>query len=151
MLIVYGMPKAHGRYACIGTYRFLTGNDAVSYRDHLTRLDINSRCARFSGAMTDAAIVGYVGRVAWERIDMMGYFVDGILRGVAEVHYDRSSAPVKAEIALSIENDFQNRRVGSKLMSIIVVILHEKSINNADVIYDTENKRMYYLAQKHGA
>ncbi len=82
---------------------------------------------------------------------MMGYFVDGILRGVAEVHYDRSSAPVKAEIALSIENDFQNRRVGSKLMSIIVVILHEKSINNADVIYDTENKRMYYLAQKHGA
>ncbi len=135
----------------MGTFRLLTSNDYSLYRDHLLSLDFVSRCFRFSGVMSDEGIENYASQLAFDKTDIVGYFVRGIIRGVAEIHYDRTSLPVKSELAFSIEEEHQNQRIGSKLMAIAIYLLNDQGINSADVVCPNENRKMYYLALKHGA
>jgi len=55
------------------------------YRDHLLRLDKESRRNRFGGAVADEFIENYAELSRGLDCVMHGYFVDGTLRGVAEL------------------------------------------------------------------
>src|SRR5207249_7633104 len=58
---------------------------AGPYRDHLLRLDKESRRNRFGGAVSDEFIHKYIALPIGLDAVIHGYFVDGVLRGVAEL------------------------------------------------------------------
>ncbi len=79
--------------------------------DHLMRLDPEARRLRFMGAVGPAGIAAHVARVA--PLALVVHAPDGRWRGCAELHPGYS--PMGAEIAVSVERDWQNRGIGAAL------------------------------------
>ena len=55
-------------------------------RDHLLRLDRDSRHDRFHGFMDDSFIERYAEKCANDGTVIIAYFEDGVVRGAAELH-----------------------------------------------------------------
>ena len=68
-----------------GVIRKLWIDRAGPYRDHLLRLDADSRRSRFGGAVSDEFIINYIELSLGLDAVIHGFFVDGVLRGVAEL------------------------------------------------------------------
>ena len=66
-----------------GLIRKLWPVEATAYRDHLLRLDLESRRNRFCGAIADDIIRSYAATAHGGDVILHGFFVDGVLRGVA--------------------------------------------------------------------
>jgi hypothetical protein len=65
--------------------RKLWVGEAGAYRDHLLRLDAESRHSRFGGAVSDTFIRRYVDTLITLKAVIHGFFVDGCMRGAAEL------------------------------------------------------------------
>ena len=68
-----------------GLIRKLWIVETHAYRDHLLRLDPESRARRFSGGISDEGIRQYVATSTWLDTVVHGFFIDGVLRGAAEL------------------------------------------------------------------
>ena len=68
-----------------GTIRKLWISETDAYRDHLLRLDQESRHRRFSGAVSDDFIARHAATANEMGVVVHGFFVDGVLRGAAEL------------------------------------------------------------------
>src|SRR5512139_512715 len=68
-----------------GTIRKLWIGETDAYRDHLVRLDRESRNRRFAGAVSDEFIARHAASAGDLGVVLHGFFVDGILRGAAEL------------------------------------------------------------------
>ena len=68
-----------------GTIRKLWPGETRKYRDHLLRLDEESRRRRFGGHVSDQHIRNHVEGAKGFGAVLYGFFADGILRGVAEL------------------------------------------------------------------
>ena len=99
-----------------GVIRKLWIDRAGPYRDHLLRLDADSRRSRFGGAVSDAFITNYIELSLGLDAVIHGFFVDGVLRGVAELRPLGASLPEEAEAAFSIEQPWQSHGVGTALL-----------------------------------
>ena len=66
-----------------GTVRKLWIGEADKYRDHLLRLDRDSRYSRFGGAVSDEFVRKYVDLSLGLDAVIHGFFVSGALRGAA--------------------------------------------------------------------
>lgn len=55
-------------------------------RDHLLRLDPDSRHDRFNGFMDDGFIERYAAKCADDGTIIIAYIEDGVVRGAAELH-----------------------------------------------------------------
>ena len=75
-----------------GLIRKLWIAEAELYRDHLLRLDAESRRNRFGGAVSDEFIENYAELSRGLDAVMHGYFVEGTLRGIAELRRARVKA-----------------------------------------------------------
>ena len=75
-----------------GIIRKLWLGETDAYRDHLLRLDRESRHRRFSGAVSDEVIVRHAETANEFGVVVYGFFVDGVMRGAAELRQrDRCS------------------------------------------------------------
>ena len=70
-----------------GMIRKLWISETDAYRDHLLRLDPESRRRRFSGAVSDEFIANHASSATGLSVVVHGFFVDGILRGAAELRH----------------------------------------------------------------
>ena len=68
-----------------GVIRKLWIGEANRYRDHLLRLDLESRHSRFGGGVSDQFILDYVDTTFGLGSVVHGFFADGVLRGAAEL------------------------------------------------------------------
>jgi hypothetical protein len=59
--------------------------DMPLFRDHLLRLDSRSRHERFSGGMSDDFLIRYAQNCFGEGDLVFGAFIDGVMRGAAEL------------------------------------------------------------------
>ncbi|BAT58730.1 acetyltransferase Pat [Variibacter gotjawalensis] len=128
---------------------WITETDA--YRDHLLRLDAESRRLRFGGGVSDAFIQKYVKLASTLDAVLYGYYVDGVLRGVAELRAVRDKTDVDAEAAFSIEREWQSHGVGSALMSQMLLAARNRGIRTLHMICLADNQRMQQLAKKFDA
>ena len=72
-------------------------------RDHLLRLDPESRHDRFNGFMDDSFIERYAAKCADDGTIIIAYIEDGVVRGAAELHPPDQSPDALPEIAFSVE------------------------------------------------
>ena len=82
-----------------GLIRKLWISEAEAYRDHLLRLDPDSRRNRFAGAVSDQFVTDYANLSFGIDAVIHGFFVDGTLRGAAELR--PIGAPIRAGAGFS--------------------------------------------------
>ncbi|MBB3771059.1 GNAT superfamily N-acetyltransferase [Angulomicrobium tetraedrale] len=121
--------------------------------EHLLRLDPLSRFMRFGGVVSDGAIARHGTRVTSGDAMAIGYFVDGELRAVAELHPlpRRAGKPASAEAAFSVEREFQGKGIGSALMRHLVLLAQNRGIEELQVVFLPSNAPMKNLAVHHAA
>jgi GNAT superfamily N-acetyltransferase len=131
-----------------GAIRKLWVGQTDAYRDHLLRLDADSRQRRFSGAVSEDFIARHAATAHGVGVVVHGFFVDGVLRGAAEL---RSFGPLfarEAEAAFSVEQPWQSQGVGSLLLERTLLTARNRGINSLHMQCLTDNRRMQQLARK---
>ena len=134
-----------------GVIRKLWIGEADRYRDHLLRLDAESRHSRFGGGVSDEFIRSYVGTTFGLSAIVHGFFVDGVLRGAAELRPLGPAFAREADAALSIESDWQSHGVGSVLLDRTLLTARNRGIKRLHMACLANNRRMQELARKFAA
>jgi GNAT superfamily N-acetyltransferase len=139
--------------------RRLWRSDLPEFRDHLLRLDENSRHLRFGGGVSDDFIRQYAEHCFGKGDLVFGAFVDGSLRGAAELRSNEAiwseQAPfrrhIHAEAAFSVENDCRKQGVGEKLFRRISEAARNHGVEVIEIVCLPENLAMRRLAAKFSA
>ena len=134
-----------------GMIRKLWVGEADNYRDHLLRLDAESRNNRFGGGVSDEFVHDYVDLSYSLDAVIHGFFVDGVLRGVAELRPLGSGFAREAEAALSVEKLWQSHGVGSALLERTLLAARNRGIRLLHMACLADNQRMQQLARKFDA
>lgn len=139
-----------------GAIRRLWSTEAEVFRDHLLRLDGESRRLRFTGAVSDDYIARYADQAFGENALIFGCFVDGVLRAAAELRplpegaygVDRGRA---GEAAFSVESGHQTLGIGGALMRRLLLAARNRGLTKLVVTCLPENLPMQRIARRHGA
>ena len=134
-----------------GLIRKLWIGEAGIYRNHLLRLDGDSRHNRFGGAVSDEFIENYVTTTFGLNSVLHGFFVDGVLRGAAELRPLGPAFAREAEIAFSIESEWQSHGIGSALLDRTLLAARNRAIKTLHMACLANNRRMQDLARKFAA
>ena len=135
-----------------GVVRRLWPADLPAFRDHLLRLDAQSRYDRYAMAVNDDFLIRYAERSFGMDGVVYGYYVDGVLLGAGELRSVGNNilgGPVEA--AFSVEKNWRRRGMGGELLSRIVRAARNR---RADALYMTclaKNSAMQGLARKFSA
>src|SRR5947208_10143028 len=132
-----------------GAVRRLWFGETELYRQHLLRLDPESRRNRFGGAVSDEFIAHYAEPFALSGAIIYGSFVDGVLRGAAELRLLTREG--EAEPALSVERRWQSHGVGTALLERVLLVAGNREIKRLHMICLAENRRVQQLARKFDA
>jgi len=120
-------------------------------RDHLLRLDGESRHDRFNGFMDDEFIERYAARCADDGTIIVAYMENGIVRGAAELHPAEQADDGVPEIAFSVEACVRRQGVGSVLFKRLLSEARWKGYRRLRVTTGAGNEAMRKLASKFGA
>ena len=135
-----------------GTVRTLSQQEELPLlRDHLLRLDRESRHDRFHGFMDDSFIERYAEKCANDGTIVVAYFEDGVVRGAAELHPPDHSPDSQPEIAFSVESGLRRQGVGSILFRKLIAEARAKDYRSLRITTGTQNEAMRALAHKFGA
>lgn len=131
-----------------GAIRKLWVGETEAYRDHLLRLDRDSRRRRFSGTVSDEFIARHAATANQFGVVVHGFFIDGVLRGAAELRPTGSAFSHEAEAAFSIEQPWQSHGVGTELLERTLLSARNRGIKQLHMHCLADNQRMQQLARK---
>jgi GNAT superfamily N-acetyltransferase len=135
-----------------GTVRTLSQQEELPLlRDHLLRLDRESRHDRFHGFMDDSFIERYAAKCASDGTIVIAYLEDGVVRGAAELHPPDQSSDSQAEIAFSVEAGLRRHGIGSILFRKLIAEARAKGYRSLCITTGARNEAMRALAHKFGA
>jgi RimJ/RimL family protein N-acetyltransferase len=120
-------------------------------RDHLLRLDPESRHDRFSGYLDDEFIERYAQKCAEDGTIIVAYMESGIVRGAAELHPPEQSEDGLPEVAFSVETCVRRQGVGSILFTRLISEAQWKGYRRLRITTGAQNHAMRALAAKFGA
>jgi RimJ/RimL family protein N-acetyltransferase len=134
-----------------GVARRLWPSDFEAFRDHLLRLDVQTRRDRFSGAVGESFLNRYAERAFAEDSIIFGYVVGEEIRGVAELCQFPRPHGDEGEGAFTVEAPYRLRGVGTTLFRRLVLAARNRGIRKLHVRCLPHNRAMQALARKHGA
>ena len=134
-----------------GMVRRLWPPETDKFRDHLLRLDRESRRMRFAHSVSDSFIEAYAGRMSELGSLVFGHVVDGKVRGAAELRRLGDNWGEEAEAAFSVEKTCQDQGVGTELMGRVVRAARNRRIRRLYMSCLAANARMQAIARKHEA
>jgi L-amino acid N-acyltransferase YncA len=120
-------------------------------RDHLLRLDPESRHDRFNGFLDDGFIERYAEKCASDGTIVVAYMENGVVRGAAELHPPDAWEDSLPEIAFSVEACVRRQGVGSILFRRLISEARWKDYHTLRVTTGAQNQAMRALASKFGA
>ncbi len=120
-------------------------------RDHLLRLDPESRHDRFNGYLDDSFIERYAARCADDGTVIIAYVEDGVVRGAAELHPPEQSEDCLPEVAFSVEASVRRHGVGTILFRRLIEEARWKGYTTLRITTGAQNHAMRALAAKFGA
>jgi GNAT superfamily N-acetyltransferase len=120
-------------------------------RNHLLRLDSESRHGRFNGFMDDGFIERYAAKCAGDGTVIIAYIEGGVVRGAAELHPPDQSEGSLPEIAFSVEACVRRQGVGSVLFKKLIAEARSRGYHSLRITTDAQNQAMRALANKFGA
>ena len=100
----------------VGSIRSLAPTDLDLFERHLVRLSGACRQSRFGNIVSEAFVRGYAQRVDFTNTAVLGLFVDGSIRGVAELRSLQAAWCPTAEVAFSVEGAWRRRGIATALL-----------------------------------
>jgi GNAT superfamily N-acetyltransferase len=134
-----------------GITRRLWPTETDKFRDHLLRLDPESRRMRFAHSVSDGFIEEYASRMTAYGSLVYGHLVDGKVRGAAELRRLGDTWGEEAEAAFSVEKPYQDHGVGTDLMGRVLRAARNRSIRRLYMSCLADNAKMQSIARKHAA
>jgi GNAT superfamily N-acetyltransferase len=134
-----------------GAIRKLWIGESKAYADHLLRLDPQSRRDRFGQDATDDFVREQIDASFAPGAVVHGFFIDGTLRGAAELRPFGDSVSKRADAALSVERPWQSYGVGSALLERTLLTARNRRIKWLHMACLVHNVRMQQLARKFDA
>jgi len=134
-----------------GRIRKLWPTEIGKFRDHLLRLDKESRRLRFAHLVPDAFIDDYASRMTEFGSVVYGYLLAGKVRAAAELRKLGDAWGAEAEAAFSVEAPFQDHGIGTELMGRVVRTARNRGLRRLYMSCMTENSRMQAIAKKYDA
>ncbi len=125
--------------------------DLATFRDHLIRLDPETRYNRFGLQVSDAYLEGYADLCFGPGALTYGFFEDGVMRGAAELRMfasDTLPSHKDAEAAFSVERPWRRRQIGTALMGHIVLAARNRRVATLTIFCLRHNQAMLNLARK---
>ncbi|MEM1378228.1 MAG: GNAT family N-acetyltransferase, partial [Pseudomonadota bacterium] len=118
-----------------------------TFRDHLIRLDTQSRINRFGNAVSDQFLHGYAERVMTRDGTVKACFVDGVCRAAGEA-FLVEHADYDAEAAFSVEKRWQGYGLGTLIFERLIRTIRNKGGTCICVICMRHNTPMMRIAEK---
>ena len=134
-----------------GSIRKLWPTESGRFRDHLLRLDKESRRLRFACSVSDDFICDYATRMTEMGSIAYGYVEDGEVRAVAELRKLADQWGKDAEAAFSVEAGYQNIGIGTELVGHIIRAARNRGVVHLFMSCLAENRKMQQIARKHRA
>jgi GNAT superfamily N-acetyltransferase len=121
------------------------------FREHLLRLDKDSRRMRFAHGVSDSFIEDYAGRMGEMGSLVFGYFDEGEIRAAAELRKLSDHWGEEAEAAFSVERAYQDQGIGSALMGRVIRGARNRGVRLLYMSCLAENAKMQAIAKKYEA
>jgi RimJ/RimL family protein N-acetyltransferase len=134
-----------------GAIRKLWPTETGAFRDHLLRLDPQSRRLRFAHTVADAFIEDYATRMHDMGSIVFAYAEDGQVRAAAELRKLGDRWGTEAEAAFSVEQTYQDHGLGTELMGRVIRSARNRGIHKLYMSCLAENSKMQAIARKHEA
>ncbi len=134
-----------------GTIRKLWPNETDKFRDHLLRLDKDSRRMRFAHGVSDHFIDDYAGRMGEMGAIVYAFMADGEVRASAELKKMGDAWGREAEAAFSVERPFQEHGIGTELMGKVIRAARNRGVQHLYMSCLAENAKMQTIARKYEA
>ena len=134
-----------------GVVRKLWIGETAKYREHVLRLDPESRRNRFAGGVSDDFVRSYVDMTTGLDAVVHGFFVGGMMRGAAELRPLGVRFARQAEAAISVEKSWQSHGVGSALLRRTLLAARNRGFRLLHMACLADNRRMQQLARKFDA
>jgi GNAT superfamily N-acetyltransferase len=134
-----------------GVIRKMWIGETAKYREHVLRLDPESRRNRFAGGVSDDFVRNYVNMTTGLDAVVHGFFIGDTMRAAAELRPLGARFPHQAEAAISVEKPWQSHGVGSALLRRTLLTARNRGIRLLHMACLAENHRMQQLARKFDA
>lgn len=131
-----------------GVIRKLRPKEAALFKEHLLRLDPESRNQRFLGGVNDEFIAKYPARCFAHKATVFAYIEDGKVLGAAELHPESPEQKHTAEVAFSVEPELRRRGIGQRLFRRLIVSARNAGIRHLRLNCHPANEAMQGLARK---
>ncbi len=135
--------------------------DLALFRDHLIRLDPETRYDRYGLQVSDDYLGHYADLCFAPGALTYGYFEDGVIRGAAELRMFEVKAAAageegvagepahrEAEAAFSVERPWRRRGIGTELMGHVVLAARNRRVTRLTIFCLRHNQAMLALARK---
>jgi GNAT superfamily N-acetyltransferase len=132
-----------------GAFRALWAFDRAAYLAHLIRLTPDDRLSRFQYAATDEQLERHVDEFLAAGGHLIGWFVDGELRGAAEVALLGDGHA--AEAAFEVEGPWRGRGVGAELVGRALLWARNRGARQLLIHTTRRNTAMLSAAKQRGA
>jgi GNAT superfamily N-acetyltransferase len=134
-----------------GAIRKLWPTEKAKFRDHLLRLDRESRRMRFAHGVSDSFITDYADRMHEMGSVVYGYLEGGEVRAAAELRKLGVNWGQEAEAAFSVERPWQDRGIGTHLMGRVIRAARNRGVQRLYMSCLAENGKMQAIARKFDA
>ena len=137
--------------AQLGFVRRLLASESYLLREHLHRLDAEARHRRFGHDVSDDFVARYAAHAGDFGNVTFGYFVDGVVRAVAELRPETLMRQESAEVAVSVERSFINRGIATLLMGRVIRTARNRGLRHLILVCLPDNAKMQAIARHYGA
>lgn len=144
-------PSPSAKIDFSGVVRQLRPSDRQRFKEHLLRLDGESRHDRFNGGTSEGFISAYADRCFEEGATVVAYVEDDQILGAAELHERPEFDVPTGEIAFSVERSLQHRGLGRRLFRRIISHAQALGYEQLKVTTHPGNIAMRRLARSFGA
>jgi GNAT superfamily N-acetyltransferase len=135
-----------------GTIRSLVNQELPLLRDHLLRLDAESRRDRFNGYADEGFIDRYAQKCGGDGTIIIAYVADdGMVHAAAELHQPDMSFDRLPEVDFSVEGHLRRKGVGSILFMQLMEVARSLGYEKMLITTGSQNQAMRALANKFGA
>jgi GNAT superfamily N-acetyltransferase len=134
-----------------GVIRKLFATDLPLFREHLLRLDPETRRSRFVGSVDDDYLAGHAERCFANGGIIIAYVVDGAVRGVAELLCFDMAGETHAEAAFSVEAAYRRQGIADALFRRLMTTAQNRGVRRLTINCLAKNAAMRALAAKYHA
>jgi GNAT superfamily N-acetyltransferase len=139
-------------FAGNGLVRKLSRREMPLLREHLLRLDSESRRDRFNGFADESFIERYAEKCQADGTIVIAYLDDGMVMAAAELHPPGGGLDsTTPEIAFSVERHLRRNGLGSLLFKRLIAEARLKGYVSLRITTGAQNDAMRALASKFGA